>query len=343
MVSRESRADPGWIYSGEVQGIPLRVAGDHPGVRARVEDLVGPLVAGDRQLSNPLEFALASVDGETRRSSPSGSRTPVQFLNVSCFRDGSSLSFHTKDGSVLRADVRTGRVRGAVSEEAVKRRGVFIDLLLAPLMEMLKHRGLYGLHAAALTKDGTCYLFPGDAGSGKTTTALGLLKRGFRYLADDKVLLREEDDRITALAFTRRFNIDPGMSRVYPELGFLDEIEPLPASDKRPFDVSQVYPNVFVPSCTPRFIVHLELTGDATSRIVPLSRRVSFSRLVHQTIFSFEKAIAGKQLKLLGGLVRSTESYVLYRGKDVYEVPERVAELLPTTRGSTAPPQSIDG
>jgi hypothetical protein len=331
MLGAESRIDPRWVLDGEIQGVSVRVFGDHPVIRARVEDLVGPLVGGDGQSpSDSVELSLAFRDGESRASSPSGSRTQLQFFNVSCFREGPSLSFHTKDGSFLRADVRTGRIWGAVSEEAVSRRGVFTDLLLAPLMEMLKHRGLYGLHAAALTEDGSrCYLFPGDAGSGKTTTALGLLKRGFRYLADDKVLLREEDRRISALAFTRRFHIDPGIGRQYPELGFLEGLEPLPASTKRPCDVSQVYPNVFVASCTPGSIVHLELTSDTTSRIVPVSRRESFTRLIHQSIFSFERDIARKQVGLLGRLVRRTESHVLYRGKDVYEVPERVAEFLP--------------
>lgn len=41
------------------------------------------------------------------------------------------------------------------------------------------------LHAAALELGGRCYLLAGDSGDGKSTTAWGLLHRGFRYLSDE--------------------------------------------------------------------------------------------------------------------------------------------------------------
>ena len=334
MLSEDSRAYPRWVLSGQLQGVTVRVSGDHPVLQARVEEFIEPLVGrDDRAPFDRLEFSLNLADGELDPSLPSGSKALVQFVNVSCFQDGSSLSFHTKDGSVLKADIQAGRVWGTLSKEILTKRHVFTDLLLAPLMEMLKHRGFYGLHAAALAREGNGYLFPGDAGNGKTTTALGLVKQGFQYLADDKVLLREEEGEIAALAFTRRFNIDPAISRQYPELGFLGNLEPIPATTKRPFDISRVYPNTFVPRCRPRYLIHLQITPDAESRIVHLSRTEAFSRLVHQTIFSFQKEIAMKQLKLLGDLVQRTESYLLFRGKDVYEVPERLLEFLPGIQG----------
>jgi hypothetical protein len=41
------------------------------------------------------------------------------------------------------------------------------------------------LHAAALERAGGGYLLAGDSGSGKSTTAWGLLHRGFTYLSDE--------------------------------------------------------------------------------------------------------------------------------------------------------------
>lgn len=41
------------------------------------------------------------------------------------------------------------------------------------------------LHAAALEKRGKVYVFAADSGSGKSTTAWGLLHHGFRYLSDE--------------------------------------------------------------------------------------------------------------------------------------------------------------
>lgn len=333
MLNRNSLSQPEgiWAISGQLHDVSIRIFCDHPEIRTRVEEFIGHLVGrdGDAPL-DVLEFSLKLLKSGPDRSIRGGSKALLQFVSVSCFHEGPWLSFQTKDGSVVRADVQAGRAWGHLSNELLEAsRYIFTDLMLAPLMEMLKHRGFYGLHAAALTKEGRGYLFPGDAGSGKTTIALSLVRQGFQYLADDKVLLRKVGNGFAALAFTRRFNINPDIGRHYTELGFLEDLQPLPGTDKRPFDISSVYPNTFIPSCTPQVIVHLERTSDFKSRIVPLSPTESFTRLAHQTILSLQKDAAMKQINLLGDLIQNTESYLLHNGRDLYGVPERALELLP--------------
>ena len=333
MLSKDIPDNPQrtWIVSGQLQGVSIQVFGEHPEIRPYVEEFVMPMVGRDgHPPQDVLEFSLNLFDGEPDRSMPSGSKALIQFVNVSCIQNGPLLSFHTKDGSYLKADVDAGRAWGHISKELLGApRYIFTDLLLAPFMEMLKHRGFYGLHASALTKDGTGYLFPGGAGSGKTTVALNLVKQGFQYLADDKVLLRREDNGIAALAFTRRFNIDPDIGDVYSELSFLEDLKSLPGTTKRPFDISRVYPDTFVSCCRPNFLVHLQRTAESRSQIIRLPSTESFTRLVHQTVPSLQKDIAGKQLQLFADLARRTESYMLYAGKDLYGDPERLLELLP--------------
>ncbi|MFQ5893809.1 MAG: hypothetical protein ACE5H5_05800 [Nitrospinota bacterium] len=333
MMSQEPLNAPNrsWTVSGQLQDVPIHVSGDHPIIRTLVEEFVTPMVGRDGHPSlDVLEFSLTLLDGEPDRSRPAGLEAPIQFANVSCFQKGSVFSFHTKDGSVLEADVAAGRAWGHLSETLLEApRYTFTDLLMAPLMEMLKQRGFYGLHAAALAKEEAGYLFPGGAESGKTTIALSLVKREFRYLADDKVLLRKEDGDIAALAFTRRFNIDPDIGRHYQELRFLKDLEPLPGIEKRPYDISRVYPNAFVSSCRPTFLIHLERTEASRSEIARLSSHESFTRLLHQTILSFHRPVAAQQLKLFADLARGTKSYLLHLGDDLYGAPERLLDLLP--------------
>jgi hypothetical protein len=268
-------------------------------------------------------------DGEPELPTPTGAPAEIRFVNVSCFREGPTLAFRSRDGSGLEADIAAGRAWGTLTADLLARRYVLSDLLLAPLMEMLKQRGYYGLHAATLSRNGTGYLFPATAGQGKTTVALGLLKQGFQYAGDDKVLLREQDGEIAALAFTRRFNIDPDIGDRYRELAFVADLEPLPLCEKRPVDVSAVYPGSFVPRCRPGFVIHLQRTPGAESRIVPLSRPESFARLVRQTILAFDQRVALRQLALFGRLLERAHSYLLYNGDDLYGDPARLAELLP--------------
>lgn len=333
MLSRNTTNDPqkSWLVSGQLQGVSIQVSGDHPEIRTYVEELVVPMVGKDGHPPlDVLEFHLNLDYDEPDRSSPSGEKALVQFANISCFKEGSLFSFHSKDGSFMQADVNAGRAWGKLSNEILGApRYMFNDLFMAPLMEMLKQRGFYGLHAAALTKEGMCYMFPGDSGSGKTTIALGLVKKGFQYIADDKVLLKREDNGITALAFTRRFNIDPNISRYYPELGFLEDLKPLPGTTKRAFDISKVYPGTFLSRCRPKFLIHLHRTSELRSRRTRLSPNESFVRLANKTIPSLRKEITEKQLQLFADLARHTESYVLHIGEDLNGEPDRFIELLP--------------
>ncbi len=320
-----------WVVSGRLQSVSIQVSGDNPEIRTYVEEFLMPLAGMDGHAPlDVLEFHLNLYDGEPDRAMPSGSKALIQFSNVSCFKEGTSFSFHTKDGSFLKVDVEAGRTWGLLSKELLGApRYVFTDLLMAPLMEMLKHRGFFGLHAAALVRDGAGYLLPGGAGSGKTTVALSLLKEGFRYLADDKVLLRNRGNGIEALAFTRRFNVDPDIGQHFSELSFLEDLQPLPGSIKRPLDISSVYTNTFVPSCRPTVLIHLQRTPLERSRIHQLSTQESFSRLIQQTIPSMQKDITKKQLKLFADLAQGTESFLLDFGMDLYGAPNRLVDLLP--------------
>jgi hypothetical protein len=55
---------------------------------------------------------------------------------------------------------------------------------------------IVALHAAAVSRKDTCVLLVGVAGSGKSTLTSALLQAGFRYLADDTVLLSRPPVRV---------------------------------------------------------------------------------------------------------------------------------------------------
>lgn len=321
---------PSRLETGRIQDLSIRIHADHADLHAMVQQFLAPLIPVETPPTDTLELFLRLCrDPKPNPPAASGPPAKLQFVNVSCFGDAGGPSYRTRDGSELTADIAAGQARGTITRELMTRRHAFTDLLLAPLMEMLKHRGYYGLHAATVTRDDSGYLFPATAGQGKTTVALGLLREGFQYVGDDKVLLREEAGGITALAFTRRFNIDPDIGDRYRELDFVAGLEPLPLTDKRAVDVSTVYPGSFTPRCRPRFIIHLQRAPRAASRIVPLSRFESFGLLVRQTILALDRTVAARQLALLGRLLQSTRSYLLYNGDDLYGDPERLAALLP--------------
>lgn len=64
-------------------------------------------------------------------------------------------------------------------------------------------RGHLVLHAAALERDGRAVCVAGATRAGKSTTAVGLLDRGFRLLVDDVAVMDPEGDGSTVLPYLR--------------------------------------------------------------------------------------------------------------------------------------------
>lgn len=62
--------------------------------------------------------------------------------------------------------------------------------IIDPLIRfVMNQKGYSAVHAAAVSKDGQAYLFPGQSGVGKTTTITYFTQEGFDFLGDDFVIL----------------------------------------------------------------------------------------------------------------------------------------------------------
>lgn len=91
---------------------------------------------------------------------------------------------------------------------------------------LFAQRGYSAIHSTALeTKDG-CILISGNSGSGKSTTAMELMNRGHRYLADDIAMVSPENGFMVNPAFpiqkmcrdvAERDGIDESMLYIDPD------------------------------------------------------------------------------------------------------------------------------
>jgi hypothetical protein len=69
-------------------------------------------------------------------------------------------------------------------------RFVYYHVIEPLLLDLLKRLGVLVWHGAAVVKDQRAVLLSGVSGSGKSTTTMNLLRLGYRFIADDVVLLR---------------------------------------------------------------------------------------------------------------------------------------------------------
>jgi hypothetical protein len=84
-----------------------------------------------------------------------------------------------------------------------------VTLLFVRACEALEERLLF--HAAVLEKDGTTIVFPGEAGSGKTTLAAALMIHGCRFFSDEIAVLNVESLCVSPLPLP--MSIKPGSVR----------------------------------------------------------------------------------------------------------------------------------
>jgi hypothetical protein len=99
-----------------------------------------------------------------------------------------------------------------------------VDLLgriVQGVLARLYARGVHAIHAAALAYCGSALIVAGKSGQGKTTLALGLLRRGLSLLSDEFAIVDTDTPRI--LPYRRGLHIRPGTPELVPELSFLSD------------------------------------------------------------------------------------------------------------------------
>jgi len=259
-----------------------------------------------------------------------------------CYLIGGNSLFHLN----LRNTLGIGLLDSTFWERPLKSKQEF---LMLALLWLLRQHGLYALHANGLVKDKVGVLFVGSSGSGKSTLSLSLIRQGWGYLSDDVILIRHSSvvslsnppDGIEAIAFLKGFSFDSNLANRYPELDRPLEtpslnghrFDPSTSSGlttgKRFLDISQIYPTRFQPSCFPKVLIFPKIVSNDKSELIPIDRAKALILLAENSGgIMVDKEMVVKQMEVLKGLVYQTSSYQLLLGRDLYEEPERISEIL---------------
>jgi hypothetical protein len=129
-----------------------------------------------------------------------------------------------QDGTALLTCSTTGESASCPQSVAVP---LTLHFIAGRLGEALAARGLLLVHAAAVVSEAGGLVISGPSGTGKTTLALGLARRGLGLLSDEMAVLSA--DAPSLLAYRRSLHVRPGT----PEL--IAELEPL--RDRAPVDL----------------------------------------------------------------------------------------------------------
>jgi hypothetical protein len=156
------------------------------------------------------------------------------------------------------------------------------------VLARLQRRGIYAIHAGALSYRDAALIVAGKSGQGKTTLVLGLLRRGMGLLSDEFAIVEPDAQRI--LPYRRSLHVRPGTPELIPELAFLHERPRHQLGggiewSVTPDDLARVFPYCLAAPAPLRSVLLLDGTpraGEAPA-VVPVPAGVAAMELLRGT------------------------------------------------------------
>ena len=199
------------------------------------------------------------------------------------------------------------------------------SFLMMLLMLMMRHKHAFALHANALVTHNNAVLFIGASGSGKTTTALSLVRCGWHYLGDDTIILEAQQQQIEALAIRKGFAVRPATHQHFKQ--FVSSAQ-IVTGHKQTVTIPDGFGGQLVKHAVPRVLIFPTLSSQATS-LTPLAPTQALLRLSKQSLgMGDNKTVSHQQLELLSRLVRQCQAFTLALGVDALHAPEALSAQL---------------
>lgn len=173
-------------------------------------------------------------------------------------------------------------------------------LLLGRMGAVLVHAG------AVVDRDGRAWLLAGDTHSGKTTTSVALADAGWRFLADDQVVLRERSGVIVAEGWPRHAHLDTGF-----DVGVV-------SSQRDPVDVRDRWQEYSAESAAVAAVLLPAVNAGQPTSLARVSAATALAALIRQSPWLMADRSAAPALLTLLERVARLPAYVLSLGRDSY-------------------------
>jgi len=243
---------------------------------------------------------------------------------------GETDEIYLSFGEGLRASYEPCSDRVLVSTVESETKNVFVAshlILTILLVEILRRRGWYSLHAAGFSENGRAILMPGTSGSGKSTLSVAMLRAEFDYLSDDMVFLSRRSDGLTVRGLAEDVDVSDQTIRFFPELDFLLRSPKMDGYLKRQVRPEEVYRTKVVVEAHPKVIVLPRISGNRRSILTPIDSDEALLEIVPNVLLT-EARTCQSHLNVLAELVRQTACYRLDTGQDFHDIPVLLRGLL---------------
>ncbi len=204
-------------------------------------------------------------------------------------------------------------------------------LVTIAVLILLRYQHRYALHAAALVNNDAGVLLVARSGSGKSTSALNLVRAGWEHLSDDTVLLRRNgSDAVEALSFRHDFCVKHSMVEQFPELGSKDWPPSLSDPEKWRVNLDELYPGQFRERCIPRVVLMPTIVDEPQSELKEVPAATVLQHLSNQggALLTPRQKVVQEHFNVLRDLINQVDCYQLLAGRDAIDEPDATAELV---------------
>lgn len=236
------------------------------------------------------------------------------------------------EGAAFRVDGGAGRITGWIAPAALALPQILANTMtLLPLLLLLRLKGRYHLHAAAvLSPKGERWLICGPPRAGKSTLTAALGLSGWRPIADDGLFLFADQGEPYLEAFRKSFHLDRRLWECWPMLAEVRQgsvsLERILVDGLTHFGTAELarsgwsgVDGILLP----------RISGTWQSQLASIEPSRALLTLAQESVyFPLSPPHPQRQWALLTELVRQAKGYALSAGEDLLDDPTRIAHLL---------------
>jgi hypothetical protein len=204
------------------------------------------------------------------------------------------------------------------------------ELIILALTTGWRSAGWVPLHAAAVTDGSRCAVICAPSGGGKSTLSAAFVRRGWRAVGDDKLLLRVADGRSELAALQRTFNLHPATRAWFPEVG---DLEALPRystwTAKRKVKIETIWPEPAADGATPTHLLRVRRAPDVGGIVhTPLAGDDTLRTLLRAVAVPTDRSTANRILSAVAPTARRLRGFDISVGEDAYREPDALDALV---------------